>query len=883
MPGITLYDTTTGKPAQLSPDEAIRALQDGTHSVPRDRLVPVMDPDTHRIVNVRGEHLHQAIAADMRPVTEEEAAAAAKEKRAEGDWTAQHPLVSAALGIHPQQRAMQEAMLSGATAGAAPAAVHGALGLVSPEYAQAYAQSEQALQEDYPKTTAAGQIAGAAVGAYAGGALGGAARLLPSAAFDIAGGAAEGAIARATGGLASSGLGGEIGAAALRLGANGAVQGALYGAAQQVSDDLIQDHELAADKLFAASANGLLFGGLTGAGFGALGAGGAAALRGARGMLAPLQKGAASAAEAGEAAANVVRAAGLEPEQEASVLRSLPKKLAKMDAGEMAGEEAWKAASPGKKQTLEAEARAGGTAEVGKTVLKYRIIDADRGVVNALAEGHPEQLLKRTEAAMDLVGEKIGEVLGPSGATIRAGDVLEPIQAKMQALSETAASSYAVDGLREFHDRVVRSLDLPKTAAGAPDVDALIPIQKLVAERRALQQMTFQDNQTLDAKLALEVRRDVSRAWGDIEEKALDGAAKELGHGPTGEDLRALNRDYQHLALYKQAIEKGGVMRAETNRKLSLTDMLTVGGGIAAGHPVAGFALGFAHKVIRERGNAAAAVLLSRVAEMKAIEGVMTRIDRVVNRAAEDAVAGTAEARTPMRRPRPKLPPKNEEDQSFDRRYRRAVDAVASMQRDPDAFARRAAAVSDAMPAAPKLSGALSRNVTRAAVFLAQKVPQPVGPMRLGGAPPSVPDTEKAKFLDAYEAIREPEKTIAKIGRGDASVEAVQALRYGAPALFEDFRMKTMRVLADKHARGEEVPFEASLRLGLLLDIPADPSLDPRVMRTLQMNVAGPAPAPQNQQHKGTAPHRPVQLDTQQSPLDRLEAGAGAGRRRAAG
>jgi hypothetical protein len=97
MPGITLYDTTTGEPAQFSPDGAIYAIRSGTYSVPRDADFPVLDPDTHRIVIVKGAHVHEAIGADMRPVTQEEVAAARHEQEMADLRSAYGPVLLVAL------------------------------------------------------------------------------------------------------------------------------------------------------------------------------------------------------------------------------------------------------------------------------------------------------------------------------------------------------------------------------------------------------------------------------------------------------------------------------------------------------------------------------------------------------------------------------------------------------------------------------------------------------------------------------------------------------------------------------------------------------------------------------------------------------------------
>jgi hypothetical protein len=159
------------------------------------------------------------------------------------------------------------------------------------------------LREANPITSTVSEVAGAAApvllsgGAGAAAEAGNAARLVDAGAAAVrgagvlprlvagAGSIVERGAARGLEALGVEGttLAGRALQGAVKLGARGAAEGALYGGAQAANDAVLNGDEITAEKVVAGMGHGALFGGVTGAGLGA----GGALLSGVASKLAP--------------------------------------------------------------------------------------------------------------------------------------------------------------------------------------------------------------------------------------------------------------------------------------------------------------------------------------------------------------------------------------------------------------------------------------------------------------------------------------------------------------------------------------------------------------------------------------------------------------------
>jgi hypothetical protein len=210
------------------------------------------------------------------------------------------PAAGKALGfatgtvLPPTLEAYREGAASGLSAGLLQGATYQALKQVDTKAAAAYQQHQQDLESAHPTAKGVGEVGGFVAGAAIGGAGGGAA--LPSSRIARLGAGAEKLVERKLAGVAARGAVGRAVTTATAMGAQGAVEGALIGAGQRLGEDMLGDHEVTAEKLFAASGAGALYGGVTGMSLGGVGSLARSGARAAAGGLARAVRSGAEAA-----------------------------------------------------------------------------------------------------------------------------------------------------------------------------------------------------------------------------------------------------------------------------------------------------------------------------------------------------------------------------------------------------------------------------------------------------------------------------------------------------------------------------------------------------------------------------------------------------------
>lgn len=169
--------------------------------------------------------------------------------------------------LPPELAAYRAGASKGFTGGLGSLVEKGIAGIDGGEKAaQAYVARTDAVTEAHPTAAGLGEaagFAGAAIAGGVGGVAGTAGKVAAplNAATSALGGMVERGVGRALGNVAARGAVGRAATAAARLGAQGAVEGALLNATQTASDDLLHDKDLAADKLFASAGTGALYGG----------------------------------------------------------------------------------------------------------------------------------------------------------------------------------------------------------------------------------------------------------------------------------------------------------------------------------------------------------------------------------------------------------------------------------------------------------------------------------------------------------------------------------------------------------------------------------------------------------------------------------------------
>jgi hypothetical protein len=535
--------------------------------------------------------------------------------------------------------------------------------------------------------------------------------------------------------------------------------------------------------------------------------------------------------------------------------------------------------------TKEVIARAGGEDAVGATARKFGLFG---DTMAEAATSNPEAVLERTRAAIKQVGDDIGGKLqeaGEAGASAKASDILAPLKKQIADLESTTAGAQKAGPLRQFHDEMAAKLGLttetvPKTSeevrawmqANAEAVqksgnkglpreafqnivqkDADVPLERMVAERRALQQNVYQYTKSLNAPLHIEELRKFAGAMGDMEEQAMNRATSEAG-GAAGTDLRALNKDYQRLKLIERATEERVATQA-TNQRLSLTDKMFgaahVAGALASGHPLtaamaAGTSLG--SKLVRERGNAMASMALGKLAKLDMLARASDQVDSRLTKAFDDFANRSDRGR--------KVAAAHlgasEAGQTPRERYDRARNRVPAMTVPDVRLAHVDRAIPELSTHAPKVALATAQTVAIGSAYLAAKQPKAPGiPDPLGRGPQPSAQQMSAYTRQAH-AVNDPVGTVERgLATGKIHADEIDAIAASKPAMYAKDIQQPAIDLAMRH--GKELGYAKIQTLSRIAKVPLDPSLRPDHINFVQSTFVPPAPSP----HPGAMPSSP--------------------------
>ena len=607
--------------------------------VPAPAQIQVYDPNG-ALVSISAADLPDAQAqgytvADVKP----DAPGVYETARAKGFG----PVASTGLAAISPLLSYEQGTVAGATAGLGEAVQRKIAGLVGPLAAKAAGGPDMTSKEaeEFYKFLAqggahstihgTGEVAGmvgSAIGAAplkaAGGGVGMLGRGL-GAITSIGEGAAAGA-AGLTGRLATRGALGRAAGTGIEMGVRGAAELGAYEGIKEISEEMLGDPPLNAEKIFAAAADGAMGGAVFG---GVLGAGGSLVKSGARGL--------------------------------SSIAHDVASKNADTLQG-LANDQRWRALDPLKKFSEQANARVpGGTKAVGETLGEYKVIGPD--IADAMKAGE-DVIGPRLNAAVDEVGQKLGAITDASAGKVKYGAIDDAIESVIAPMRKQAGFEGVVRSLEDYKASLASKL-VPEVAPGAAvggekalrDVE--ITLQDALFQRKALDQLVFQESKALDPNLRVGMLRNFRGKFEDLIVNSFDDAARAAGNDGAKAELLKLKGDYQKLSLAQEAFE-ANTSRMATNRNLSLSDYISggiassVGAGIgeaiggdyggAVGGVLGGVAGARLNKFGRARGNALAAAVADRIAAFGGKERQVIKLAEEAMPAAERAIAPEATA-----------------------------------------------------------------------------------------------------------------------------------------------------------------------------------------------------------------------------------------------
>ena len=378
----------------------------------------------------------------------------------------------------------------------------------------------------------------------------------------------------------------------------------------------------------------------------------------------------------------------------------------------------------------------------------------------------------------------------------------------------------------------------PETIKPAPSLESVlkaaenteIPVTDFQTQRKAIGAKAYPpgaaQNQN-DPRNPQSVWRDIYRKMGQLENEAYERIDPKMAA-----DVKTIRWDYARLKHMLAAAYKSESSRM-SNRVLSLSDYMVAIAAIGTGHPMAAVAKTLGHKWLRERGNAYAARMLNKLANFSAIERATTAIDREVER----GIAGTLKPGE-----RAEVRPKEHDFKSYEERAEAVLKAVARPTLHDETVKKVTDAIAPHAPATAQSFGKAAKSIL---TYLANRIPQGHAPspntLQPHLAKPQVSDAEKAKFNRAFDMGHDPiGTTFKRLNQGLLTQTDVANLRAMYPKIYDEIRQKTMNALA---TQGAKISFDKRMQLGLLLDIPADPAIEPLFMNTMQTTFAEGQPA----------------------------------------
>ena len=117
----------------------------------------------------------------------------------------------------------------------------------------------------------------------------------------------------------------------------------------------------------------------------------------------------------------------------------------------------------------------------------------------------------------------------------------------------------------------------------------------------------------------------------------------------------------------------------------------------------------------------------------------------------------------------------------------------------------------------------------------------PTGPF----APERKPSpSEETAYRNTVALLNQPLLALDKMGAGTLTAKDVQVIKQVYPALHARISSKLMSEMADKHAKGETVPFALRLSVSRFINEPLDATLAPQAIAATQATFAPEAPPP---------------------------------------
>jgi hypothetical protein len=588
---------------------------------------------------------------------------------------------------------------------------------------------------------------------------------------------AVGALGELGAGVTTRALGegalGRIASGAVR----GTLEGSVYGAGSQLSEDILGDHELTAERLLAGMGRGALAGGVLGAGASTLG------------FVA--EKGLQKASELVEGGGLADRIAKRAAEMQFTATGAKTKEIRQL-------------ANHG----LETE-------EVGRWMLDEMPQFAEGGKNPITREG----ILKAANAAMEDATPKIQAKIAELDAAGARPDAA-PIFLRLRSEIAEPLLKHVDPGVQSIGNHITKLVDNAEARLG--DNATFTDLFKL---RREIEDGINYNKAAPDMIAAAGEKRAVRAIVED--ELGKQGEAAMAGVDPTwrtGYD--AAKRQFRMAISVAKATESAD-KRIAGNLKAGLSDKIIAAHGLTAlavGHPlgaVAALGAAAANHLVTHYGDAVASRMLDKFSKLEAVRGLSFDVSRATSDSMRALISTThAGAVGDLVR----LPA------SFDKK-REEVNALAS---SPQAFT---AAMAPHMPTvAPKVAAAMASKAQAIIADLQATMPGvlPTGSLltpQLGAKPSKM---AQEKWLEKVDVFEKPMSVFEDMRKGLLTPNKAAAFRQYNPKMLEHAINEMVEQVAEHAKGGKEPSFKAMQQMSILTGKPLHAMMQPAFVQSQQ-------------------------------------------------
>ncbi len=225
------------------------------------------------------------------------------------------------------------------------------------------------------------------------------------------------------------------------------------------------------------------------------------------------------------------------------------------------------------------------------------------------------------------------------------------------------------------------------------------------------------------------------------------------------------------------------------------------------------------------------------VSALKSIEGAAQKVTKELSSTVKTFLTKAAPVGTYLG-VKAFVPKKQEERGNKQKEFEKQQKEVTNAISNPEAMADKiSASFSGLGKFAPKMAEAATYKATMAVSFLYEKMPKnPMAQENIFSNKQWKPsDFEVSKWMKYVNTVEDPMSAFKDLKKGRMSMEQAETLKTIYPQLYGEATRMFMEELPKLK---EELPYQKRVQLGVLFDLPTDPSLKPEFVAQMQLSHA---------------------------------------------